>query len=72
MFLLAARIMKMEDPTRDFTQLGWYAMTVILGLVIHGFIILPLIYLILARKNPLKHIWNMMQAILTAFGTASR
>ena len=71
-FLLAGKIVGMADPEQAFLQLAWYMMTVLLGLAIHGFIILPLIYVIFARKNPFKHLFHMTQALLTALGTASR
>ena len=71
-FLLAGRIVGMANPEEAFLQLAWYMMTVLVGLAIHGLIVLPLIYVIFARKNPFKHIFHMTQALLTALGTASR
>ena len=62
----------MEDPAAAFESLGWYMMTVLVGLAIHAFVILPAIYFILARKNPYKLMLHMAQALLTALGTASR
>lgn len=52
-------------------QLGMYFLTVIVGLVIHGFIVLPTIFFIITRKNPIRYISNMAQAVATAFGTSS-
>jgi len=52
--------------------LGLYIATVVCGLIIHGFIILPLIYLIFVRTNPYKYLLGALQALLTALGTASR
>lgn len=70
-FLLAGKIVSMKDPEEAFYQLSWYMMCVIVGLVIHGFLILPLIYFFFVRANPFKLMYNMMQALLTALGTAS-
>ena len=53
------------------TQIGWYFSTVIVGLSIHVFATLPLIYWIILRKNPYKFMFQMSQALLTAFSTAS-
>ena len=62
----------MENPGEMFTQLGYYMLTVLVGLAIHTFIILPLVYLVITRKNPYKFMYGMLQALLTAWGTASR
>lgn len=70
-FLIAGEIMKMEDPALVLQQLGLYMATVIAGLFIHGFIALPLIYLIIVRKNPFTYLQGVLQAILTALATSS-
>jgi len=51
--------------------LGLYSLTVIVGLLIHGIIILPLILKYFGRKNPFEYFVNMGQALATAFTTAS-
>ena len=53
------------------SQTGWYVLTVLVGLGVHAFITLPLIYWIFTKKNPYRFISNMSQALLTAFSTAS-
>lgn len=60
-FLIAGEIMKMEDPETVLQQLGLYMVTVISGLAIHGLIVLPLIYLIIVRRNPFKYIGGVSQ-----------
>lgn len=52
-------------------SLGIYMMTVILGLIVHGGIILPLSVKILGKANPYKHFRNMATPLLTAFSTSS-
>ncbi|MEW6014581.1 MAG: dicarboxylate/amino acid:cation symporter [Candidatus Zixiibacteriota bacterium] len=51
--------------------LGWYTLTVIAGLVIHGVIILPLILSLLGKRNPWKYVINMGQVFATSFTTSS-
>ena len=51
--------------------LGWYMITVLLGLAIHGFIILPIVLWILARVKPYEFMWQMKRALMTAIGTDS-
>ena len=64
--------MSMDDPETDFKLLGWYIMTVLVGLAAHGFIVLPVLFFLFTRKNPFLHIQYMGKALLTALGTASR
>ena len=51
--------------------LGSYMITVIIGLAIHAFIILPLVMFIFSRANPYRFMWQMRKALMTAFGTDS-
>jgi Na+/H+-dicarboxylate symporter len=70
-FLIVAKMLEM-DSLNDFVgSLGLYMATVLAGLFIHGFIILPLILFIITRMNVFKYIRGMSQALVTAFGTAS-
>ncbi|XP_023247322.1 excitatory amino acid transporter 1-like [Copidosoma floridanum] len=71
MFLVASKIVEMDSLGDVVQQLGMYFMTVIIGLCIHGFLVLPSIYFIFTRKNPFTYISNMAQAMATAFGTSS-
>ena len=52
-------------------ELGKYVLSVIAGLFIHGFIVLPIILLLFAKRNPLEYVQNLGKALLTAFSTAS-
>ena len=71
-FLLAARIVAMEDPALAFYQLTLYIITVLLGLTILMFAVLGFIYTIFTRNNPLHILCNSKEALLTALATASR
>jgi Na+/H+-dicarboxylate symporter len=55
----------------ELIQLGKYFLTVVIGLFIHGVIILPLILAIVGKRNPLTFAKNMVPALLNAFSTAS-
>ena len=54
-----------------FKALGWYALTVAVGLSIHAFVTLPLLLMLLGRRSPWKFFQSMSPALLTAFSTAS-
>jgi Na+/H+-dicarboxylate symporter len=51
--------------------LGAYMGTVLLGLAVHGFIVLPLVLWLCTRKNPFRFMWQMQRALFTAIGTDS-
>ena len=54
-----------------FVNLAKYMLTIILGLSIHLFIILPLILIVFVKINPIIHFKAMASAMLTAFSTSS-
>ena len=51
--------------------LGWYMTTVLIGLAIHGFIVLPLVLWLFTGKDPFQFMWQMKRALMTAVGTDS-
>ncbi|XP_071114074.1 excitatory amino acid transporter-like isoform X1 [Haliotis cracherodii] len=70
-FLIIGKILSLEDPAKVGEQLGMYMLTVLSGLIIHAVIVLPAIYFVITRKNPLKLFIGILQAWVTALGTAS-
>lgn len=62
----------MDDLTQMGGQLGMYTITVIIGLMIHGVLILPTLYFVITRQNPFIFIAGLLQALVTALGTSSR
>jgi Na+/H+-dicarboxylate symporter len=56
---------------RELQRLFAYSATVMLGLAVHGFVVLPLILWLVARRNPVRYFANVFEAVITAFGTAS-
>lgn len=72
--LVTARFGQAQADGRFLTelgQIGWYFAAVVIGLAIHAFVILPLIFWIVRRENPYRFAAAMSQALLTAFSTAS-
>lgn len=72
MFLIAGKIVEMDDLTQMGGQLGMYTITVIIGLLIHAVLILPTLYFVITRQNPFIFIAGLLQALVTALGTSSR
>ncbi|XP_006746347.2 neutral amino acid transporter B(0)-like [Leptonychotes weddellii] len=71
LFLVAGKIVEMEDVGMLFASLGKYILCCLLGHAIHGLLVLPLIYFLFTRKNPYRFLWGIMTALATAFGTSS-
>ncbi|XP_078100807.1 excitatory amino acid transporter 5-like [Sander vitreus] len=70
-FLVAGKILDMQDPSTLGRKLGWYGVTVLAGLFVHGLILLPLFYFILTKKNPFSYIRGLLQAMVIALATSS-
>jgi len=70
-FLVASQVLHMKDFASTFAGLGAYFGTVVLGLFIHGLVVLPIIFTVTTRTLPFRYIGNMGNALFTAFGTAS-
>ncbi|XP_061883873.1 excitatory amino acid transporter 1-like [Entelurus aequoreus] len=71
LFLIAGKIVEMKNVAEMGHQLGMYTLSVIVGLLIHGVIVLPLLYFLVTRKNPYSFIGGLLQALITALGTSS-
>jgi len=53
------------------TGIGWFVLTVIGGLGFHGVVVLPTLLVLLAGRNPLTYLRGVLDAVTTAFATAS-
>ncbi|NXP91231.1 SATT protein, partial [Passerina amoena] len=69
MFLVGSKIVEMEDIVLLVTSLGKYIFASILGHVIHGGIILPLIYFAATRQNPypMGQWWGIQNTLVLRF-----
>ncbi|XP_031841588.1 excitatory amino acid transporter 3 [Nomia melanderi] len=71
LFLISAKLLEVEDFQSIIKRLGVYMFTVFSGLLIQGFVLLPLVYFICTRQSPYKVIYKLGPAFATAFGTSS-
>jgi Na+/H+-dicarboxylate symporter len=52
-------------------SLGWFVVTVLTGLFVHAFFVIPGLLFFFAKRNPITYFMNMLSAVMTAFSTAS-
>ena len=62
----------MQNPAETFEKIALYMVTVIVGLVIHGVILLPLVFWLITKRNVLTYTKNVLDALIIAVATASR
>ena len=55
----------------ELAKIGKYVGTVLSALLVHGFVVLPVILYITTRRNPVTYFKNVVAALTTAFSTAS-
>jgi len=67
-----ARFAEMSDIHSTFSGLALFIVTVVLGIAIHGLIVLPAIFYFFTRRNPYLYLKGVSTAMATAFGTDSR
>jgi solute carrier family 1 (glutamate/neutral amino acid transporter) protein 4 len=71
-FLVGSKIVEMKNVIELVTSLGKYIFASILGHIIHGGIVLPLVYFVFTRKNPFTFLMGLLTPFATAFATCSR
>ncbi|XP_029205473.2 excitatory amino acid transporter 1-like isoform X2 [Acropora millepora] len=69
--LIAQRVASMVDIGGELRRLALFIVTVLAGLSIHAFIILPLIFFAVRKANPFIFMYGMKDALMTAFGISS-
>ncbi|KAI6177804.1 Amino acid transporter [Aphelenchoides bicaudatus] len=69
--LIAGNMAELNDLSSAFKLLIKYMCTIFLGLGVHCFVTIPVLYVVLTRKNPIKLAKGMTQAVVTTFGTSS-
>lgn len=69
---MCKNIVDIDNLSETAQALAMYVVTVICGLMIHSLLTLPLLYFVVTRRSPFDFMTGMLQALATAFGTASR
>jgi len=69
--LVAGSIAKAQGLTTVMQNLGALFAVVMVGQAIHTFIFYPTLYACFTRKNPMRYLFGLPRAWMTAFGTSS-
>ncbi|KRJ97048.1 excitatory amino acid transporter isoform X2 [Drosophila yakuba] len=69
--VIAGKILSVGDLGLVMSQLMWFIVTVAIGVFIYQFVVMQAIYFVVVRRNPFKFYAGLIQAMLTAFATAS-
>ncbi|XP_034945744.1 excitatory amino acid transporter [Chelonus insularis] len=69
--VIAGKILGVDNLLLVMSQLGWFIVTVVIGVLLYQLIIMQLIYLVFVKKNPFKFYAGLAQGTLTAFAMAS-
>lgn len=69
--VITGKILSVDKISVVMIQLGWFVVTVVIGVYIYQLIIMQLIYLAIVQKNPFKFYRGLIEGLLTAFATAS-
>ncbi|EFJ47360.1 hypothetical protein VOLCADRAFT_61486, partial [Volvox carteri f. nagariensis] len=69
--LITTSICRACNLAATLVALGLFILAVLLGLLLWGFIVLPIIYYVTTRRNPGQVYRGFSQAMVTAFGTDS-
>lgn len=72
LFLIPGKILEAENMVSMMSRFGMYVLTVFMGLLIHGLIVLPALYYVCTRKTPFRILSKIGPAVIIAIGTSSR
>ncbi|XP_011257402.3 excitatory amino acid transporter 3 [Camponotus floridanus] len=70
-FLIAGRILEIDDFGNIISHFGFYILTVFTGLILQGFVLIPFLHWIITRKSPYKIISKLGPSFAIAIGTSS-
>ncbi|KHJ78350.1 neutral amino acid transporter B(0) domain protein [Oesophagostomum dentatum] len=70
--MIAHKLLQVADFEGTFRMLGMFILCVILGLAIISFVTLPLVYLVITKRNPFKFIKALSKALIHGIATSSR
>ena len=71
-FWMVDMALTMQSPQAIVYNLMWFVFTAMISFVIIWVLVYPGIYFFVLRTNPFRLYYNIMPALVVAFGSASR
>lgn len=71
MFLLIGQVARARDLGSVAGELFMYTLTVIIALILFGFVLMPLLYYLILKRSPVEFLLNMHEAMVSSFATSS-
>lgn len=69
--LVAKTIASTSDVEDTFKMLGLYFLTVMIGFIVWGYIIVPIIFFLVRRSNPFRFLGSIMPSFMIVLATSS-
>ena len=70
--LIAGSLLVQDDLVGVMKAIAMYVAAVSASHVIHSFIFLPLLYLVIVRRNPLRHYGRILEALAAGAAPPSK
>ena len=69
--MIMSKILSVDKLASVMSTLALFIVTVVLGVLLYQIVFQNLLYFFFVRKNPFKFYFNLLEAWVTAFATAS-
>lgn len=69
--VISGKILSVANISLVMSQIGWFVLTIVSGVLFYQLIIIQIIYYVFTRKNPYRFYLGLSHPIITAFATAS-
>lgn len=69
--LIAKTIASTSNLDETFQKLGKYFLTIACGLIVWGFVLIPIVFLVVRRQNPIRFLGSIAPSMMIVFATGS-
>lgn len=69
--IICGKLLQIHDLQEVMTQLAYFILTVAAALVVHQTVVLPMVYVVVVRRNPYTFLFSLAEPWVTAFAVNS-